>query len=85
MTTSAPPGPGGRRFRHLVARLRDFPRFLDGLHREYGAIASYRLLSRRFCAVFDPDLIREVLVRKRLFFAKTVAYKTFDQSGIRRS
>ena len=75
MTTSAPPGPSGRRFRHLVARLRDFPRFLDGLHDEYGAIASYRLLSRRFCAVFDPDLIREVLVRKRLSFGKTVAYK----------
>ena len=75
MTDSAPPGPGGRRFRHLAARLRDFPRFLDGLHREYGAIASYRMLSRRFCAVFDPDLIREVLVRKRHSFGKTVAYK----------
>ena len=70
-----PPGPEGRRIRHLLARIRDFPRFLEALHREYGAIASYKLPSRRFCAVFDPDLIREILVAKRLSFAKTVAYK----------
>ncbi len=74
-TQPSPPGPSGRRFRHLLARLRDFPRFLEELHGEHGDIASYRLLSRRFCAVFEPDMIREVLVSKRLSFAKTVAYK----------
>lgn len=81
MNPIAPPGPSGRRFRHLMARLRDFPRFLDGLHREYGAIVSYRMLSRRFCAVFDPDLIREILVTKRHSFGKTVAYKDIRPVG----
>ena len=71
----SPPGPRGRRIRNLVDRIRDFPGFLEGLHREYGAIASYSLPGRRFCAVFDPDLIREILVAKRPSFAKTVAYK----------
>lgn len=71
----SPPGPRGRRIRHLLARIRDFPGFLEALHRQYGPIASYSLLSRRFCAVFDPDLIREILVAKRVSFAKTVAYK----------
>ena len=70
-----PPGPSGRRFRHLLARIRDFPGFLEGLHRTCGDIASYRLLSRRFCAVFEPEMIREVLVSKRLSFGKTAAYK----------
>lgn len=71
----SPPGPRGRRIRHLLARIRDFPGFLQSLHEDYGPIASYGLLARRFCAVFDADLIREILVTKRLSFAKTVAYK----------
>lgn len=71
----SPPGPRGRRIRHLRARIRSFPGFLESLHAQYGAIASYRLLSRQFCAVFDPDLIREILVAKRHSFAKTVAYR----------
>ena len=71
----SPPGPSGRRIRHLWARIRNFPGFLESLHARYGAIASYRLLSRQFCAVFDPDLIREILVAQRHSFAKTVAYR----------
>lgn len=70
-----PPGPRGRGLRHLLARLRDFPRLLDTLDEEYGCAVSYRLLNRRFVAVSDPALIREVLVTKQRSFHKTVGYK----------
>jgi len=65
-----PPGLRGRRLQNMRERLRDFPGFLDRLNREYGAIASYQLPSMNCCAVFDADLIREVLVDKREFFPK---------------
>ena len=70
-----PPGPRGGQFRHVRARLRDFPRFLDDLHRQYGGVVSYRLLNRRFVAVSDPAAIREVLVTKQRSFHKTIGYK----------
>lgn len=70
-----PPGPGGRRIRNLHARLRDFPGLLESLHHEYGDIVSYNLLNRRFVAVCDPELIREVLVKQQRSFHKTVGYK----------
>ena len=72
---SPPPGPRGRRFRHVLARLRDFPRVLNELHGEYGDIVSYNLLNRRFVAVCDPALIREVLVTRQRSFHKTFGYK----------
>ena len=70
-----PPGPRGGHFRHVLARLCDFPRFLEGLHSRYGGVASYRLLNRRFVAVSDPAAIREVLVTKQRSFHKTIGYK----------
>jgi len=68
--TQSPPGIRGRRLGNLRERLRDFPGFLERLHREFGEIASYQLPSMDCCAVFDADLIREVLVDKREFFPK---------------
>lgn len=70
-----PPGPRGRRLRHVLARLRDFPRLLDGLHGQYGDIVSYNLLNSQFVAICDPALIREVLVTKQRSFHKTFGYK----------
>lgn len=70
-----PPGPGGRRLRNVLARLRDFPRLLEGLHREYGDIVSYNLPGRRFVSVCHPELIRDVLVKQQRSFHKTVGYK----------
>ncbi len=55
-----PPGPRGRGLRHALARARNFPRLLDGMGERHGGIVSYRLLNRRFVAISDPDLIREV-------------------------
>ena len=70
-----PPGPEGRRFWNMLARLRDFPALLEGLHEEYGDVVSYNLLNRRFCAVYDPALIREVLLTRQQSFHKTAGYK----------
>ncbi len=68
--SQSPPGLRGRRVGNMRERLRDFPGFLERLNRKYGEIASYQLPSMNCCAVFDADLIREVLVDKREFFPK---------------
>ncbi len=70
-----PPGPRGGRVGHLIARLRDFPGLLDGLHARHGDIVRYRVMNREFCAVGDPGMIREILVTKRDSFHKTAGYK----------
>lgn len=70
VVTQSPPGIRGRRLGNLRERLRDFPGFLERLHGEFGAIASYQLPSMNCCAVFDADLIRQVLVDKRASFPK---------------
>ncbi len=70
-----PPGPKGRGIRHVLGRLRDFPKVLNGLRGEYGDVVSYNLLNRRFVAVCDPAAIREVLVTKQRSFHKTFGYK----------
>ena len=57
-----PPGPTGRRLRNLRGRVLEFPGFLERLHRDYGEIVSFQLPAMKCCAVFDADLIEEVLV-----------------------
>ena len=70
-----PPGPKGRAFRNLLMRVRDTTRLFAGLHRDYGGIVRFRILSKRFCAIFDPTMIEEVLVRKRDCFHKGAEQK----------
>ena len=81
-----PPGPKGRRLSNMRERLRDFPGFLEGLSREYGDVVSYQLPSMNCCAVFDADLIREMLVDKRPFFPKSEIFevnnKFITQPGV---
>lgn len=55
---------------NLRERLQGFPEFLKRLNEEYGDIVSYQLPSMDCCAVFDADLIREMLVDKRSSFPK---------------
>ena len=74
-----PPGPAGGRLANLRQRFSDFPGFLARLHRDYGDIVSYQLPGRRFCAVFDADLIREMLVEKRVLFPKSTLYDVSDK------
>ncbi len=64
-----PPGPKGRRLRNVRERTSNFAEFLSGLHEQYGEIVSYSLPFKNCCVLFDPDLIREVLVVQEPFFA----------------
>ena len=59
-----PPGPKGRRLRNLLDRGRDFRGQMARFRKEYGKIVFYELPGLRFCALFDADLIREVLVEQ---------------------
>ena len=63
-----PPGPKGRRIRNLIERSRDFRGMMRRLHAEYGEIVHYQIPGMDFCALFDADLIREVLVEKADIF-----------------
>ena len=66
-----PPGPQGRRLRHLGKRFRDTAGLFEELQESYGDIVRYELPGRSFCVVSDADLMREVLVVKRASFAKS--------------
>ena len=70
-----PPGPSGRGLRNLVARVRDYAGFLQGLAFEYGGIVRFRILSKQIYVVSDPALLHEVFVSKRASFEKGPAYK----------
>lgn len=61
-TLPLPPGPRGRRLRHLIAKFRDYPGFAHELFQEYGDIALYRMTWLGRCVlIFDPALMRAVL------------------------
>ena len=66
-----PPGPRGRRLRHLGKRFRDTAGLFEELQESYGDIVRYELPGRSFCVVSDADLMREILVVKRASFAKS--------------
>lgn len=66
-----PPGPRGRRLRHLRKRFRDTAGLFEELQEGYGDIVRYELPGRSFCVVSDADLMREILVVKRASFAKS--------------
>ena len=61
-TLPLPPGPRGRRLRHLIAKFRDYPGFAHELYQEYGDIVLYRMTwLGKCCLIFDPALMRAVL------------------------
>ena len=70
-----PPGPGGLGFGRLVSRIRNGLEFYEGLRAAYGDAVYFRILHRRFCVLFDPELIGEVLVEKEGLFEKGPAFK----------
>ena len=65
-----PPGRKGHRFSNLWKRLGNFAGLFDELQQEYGPIATYQLPLYNCCAVFDSDLIHEVLVANQSSFSK---------------
>lgn len=72
---NSPPGPKGQAFRNLLKRVRDTTRLFVSLNRDYGSIVGFHILSKQFCAIFDPTMIEEVVVRKRDFFHKGTGLK----------
>lgn len=71
-TTSAKPlpGPRGYRLRNFLDRVRDYPGLFTRLHQQYGDIVFFQVLNKNSCAVYDPELVREILVTKRDLFTK---------------
>lgn len=67
-----PPGPRGR-VRNFLGRIRDFRGQMARFRAEYGAIVFYRIPGMSFCALFDADLIREVLVDRESTFRPYMA------------
>ena len=70
-----PPGPAGLGLGRLRQRLRGGVGFYERMHREYGDIVYFRLVSRMICVVFGPEMIGEVLVTKAASFGKGPLYK----------
>ena len=60
----------------LRSRIRDAVGFFENLHEQYGDAVGFRILNRRFCAVFSPELIEEVLVTRASSFNKGPAFKS---------
>ena len=75
MRKRLPPGPGGIGLGRLRSRIRDAVGFFENLHEAYGDAVCFRLLHRKFCAVFSPELIEEVLVTRASSFHKGPAFK----------
>lgn len=73
---SKAPGPKGPGLGRLVRRLRDGVGFYEGLRERFGDVVEFRILHRRFVAVFGADAIREVLVEKEGCFEKGPALKS---------
>ncbi len=65
-----PPGPEGRRLRNLHERLFACEALLLRLNKDYGDVVSWKLPAMDCCAIFDADLIQEVLIEKRPHFPR---------------
>ena len=63
-----PPGPSGLGLDRLRHRMRDGVGFYEHMQRAYGDIVHFRILSHRFCVLFDPALFQEVFVTKKSSF-----------------
>lgn len=74
-----PPGPRGLGFGRLRHRMRDGIGFYERMHREYGDIVYFRILSHKFCVVFDPAVFQEIFVSQRSSFEVGPIFK---ESGI---
>ncbi|MCY4519995.1 MAG: cytochrome P450 [Caldilineaceae bacterium] len=62
-------------------RIRDTLGLFQWLHRQYGGIVGYNVLHLKFCAIFDPELIHEVLVQQRTSFEKGFLYRRASVIG----
>ena len=70
MSGILPPGPKGIGFINLLSRIRDSMAFFQGLQEKYGGIVYYRSLFVKAVAVFDAELIDQVLSKQHHNFEK---------------
>ena len=70
-----PPGPRGFGPLLTLRFLADTPRFLLELHRNYGDAASFFLGGQLFIAVFTPNAVVDVTVKKQHSFVKGVGFE----------
>lgn len=75
-TPRTPPGPRGQRLKNLRGRLSDCENMLIGFRSEYGDVVSWQLPALECCAVFDADLIHEVLSDQRPYFPRILQLAT---------
>lgn len=59
-----PPGPGGSKLLNLVRHVRRYSRIPRDLRDEYGDIVYYEIPFRRFCFLYDVDVMYEVFTAK---------------------
>ena len=71
-----PPGPNGQHLKHLRGRFQDCENMLMGFRSEYGDIVSWQLPAVECCAVFDADLIHEILTDQRPYFPRILKFAT---------
>lgn len=65
-----PPGPRGQRLRNLTRRVRGTASFFENLRDRYGDVVGYRILGKRYCLLFRPDLMEEVIAQEQTSFRK---------------
>ena len=70
-----PPGPRKFPGQLTVEFSLDTPGFLLDLHRKYGDAASFSLAGELFIAVFNPEAVVDVLVKKQHSFIKGVGFE----------
>ena len=71
-----PPGPRGVGLGRLRHRMRDGVGFYEHMYRAYGDIVHFRIMSHRFCVLFDPALFQEVFVTRKTSFELGPIFKS---------
>ncbi len=73
LTPTLPPGPKRpQRIKYLRKRLADYYAMLAELREEYGDVVSWKMVGLDSIAIFDADMITEVLVEQRPYFPRAL-------------
>lgn len=70
-----PSGPKGLGIKRFLHRVRNPIEFYEQLYEQYGEISYFRFFNRKVCVIYNPDMIEEVLVKKRTSFEKGPIFK----------
>ncbi|MYF27311.1 MAG: cytochrome P450 [Gammaproteobacteria bacterium] len=73
-----PPGPAGKKLKNMRRLATDYTGFFHWLHEHWGGIVYFNMPDGGHCAIFDPDLAEEVLVRQPELFQKDCPASAFE-------